>query len=111
MGIETEYPGSNGRSIKRMTHMIRKTLLGLSAAAALGVAALAPTSASASGISIGFGFGHGFGHGYHGYHGHHGYAPVYYGPKYYAPSCYLQKVKVWSNKHNKFVWRTQRICD
>jgi hypothetical protein len=60
--------------------MIRKTLLGFAAVAALGVAALAPTSASA------WGFHH---------HGgwHHGWGWGFYGPGYvnYASDCYLVK--------------------
>lgn len=92
--------------------MIRKTLLGLSAAAVLGAAALAPSAASAGGIGFGFGFGS---HGHHGHHGHHGkwhggfYAPVYVGG-YYAPDCSFKKVKVWSNKYQAYVWRTKKIC-
>ena len=56
--------------------MIRKTLLGFAAVAALGAAALAPTSASAWGFHHG-GWGHGFGLGF--------------GPGYvsYASDCYL----------------------
>ena len=45
--------------------MIRKTLLGFAAVAALGAAALAPTSASAWGFHH-HGWGHGFGWGYYG---------------------------------------------
>ena len=58
--------------------MIRKTILGLTAVAALGVAALAPTSASAWGFGHHHGWGHGFG---------------FYGPGYvnYASDCYLVK--------------------
>ena len=61
--------------------MIRKTILGLTAVAALGVAALAPTSASAWGWGH-HGWGHGWGHGY-----------GFYGPGYvnYASDCYLVK--------------------
>ena len=55
------------------TIMIRKTLLGFAAVAALGAAALAPTSASAWGFGH-HGWGHGFG---------------FYGPGYvsYASDC------------------------
>ncbi len=58
--------------------MLRKIILAVSAAAALGAAALAPTSASA--------WGHGHWHGYHGWHGGYG----FYGPAYVAsgPDCY-----------------------
>ena len=60
--------------------MIRKTLLGFAAVAALGVAALAPTSASAWGF-----------HHHHGWH--HGWGWGFYGPGYvnYASDCYLVK--------------------
>jgi len=62
--------------------MIRKSILGLAAIAALGAAALAPTSASAFGFKGGWGH-HGWGHGGFGF----------YGPGYvtYAPDCYLVK--------------------
>jgi hypothetical protein len=45
--------------------MFRKTILAISAAAALGAAALAPTSASAWGFHP---YGHGFSHGWYGPH-------------------------------------------
>jgi hypothetical protein len=71
--------------------MIRKTLLGLTAIAALGAAALAPTSASAWGYNHGWGhWGH-WGHHYHwNHHYHWGYG---FGPSYvhYNPDCYLVK--------------------
>lgn len=61
--------------------MIRKTVLGFAAVAALGVAALAPTSASAWG----------FKHHHHGWHGGLGWG--FYGPGYvnYVSDCYLVK--------------------
>ncbi len=88
--------------------MFRKTLLGIAAAATLAAIA-APTAASASplhhhghggfGISIGFpGYGYG------------PYYPAHYGKGYYGPDCYLKKVKVWSHKWDKFVWKTKKIC-
>jgi hypothetical protein len=83
--------------------MIRKTLIGLAAATTLGMAALAPTAASAGpGISIHFGGGYG------GY----GYAPYGYGYGYndYGYSCGYKEVKVWSNKWQKFVWKTKKVC-
>jgi hypothetical protein len=75
--------------------MIRKTILGLTAIAALGVAALAPTSASAWGL-------HGWGH-HHGFHGGLG----FYGPSYvgYASDCYLVK-KVYRSGAVKYI----RVC-
>jgi hypothetical protein len=45
--------------------MLRKTILAITAAAALGVTALAPTSASAWGWH-GYGHGYGYGHGWYG---------------------------------------------
>jgi hypothetical protein len=53
--------------------MLRKTILAITAAAALGVTALAPTSASAWGW-------HGYGHGY--WHGWYGPRVVFGGPGY-----------------------------
>ena len=55
--------------------MFRKFILALSATAALGAAALAPTAASAWG---------------HGHHRHHGGGFGFYGPTYIAsqPTCY-----------------------
>jgi hypothetical protein len=72
--------------------MIRKTLLGLAAVAALGTAALAPTSASA------WGFHHGWGH-----WGGWG----FYGPGYvnYYNDCYLVK-KVYRSGAVRYV----RVC-
>ena len=63
--------------------MIRKSLLALTAVAALGAAALAPTSASAWGFKGG-GWGHHWGHGFGvGFVG---------GPTYVlAPDCYYVK--------------------
>ena len=57
--------------------MFRKTLLGLTAAAALITTALAPTAASA---------GYGYGYGYRSY-----YKP-YYSYNYYQPTCFYKKV-------------------
>ena len=74
--------------------MIRKTLLGLTALAALGAAALAPTSASAWGFHH-HGWGHGFGLGF-------------YGPGYvsYAPDCY------WVKRVNRFgVVKMYQVCN
>jgi hypothetical protein len=71
--------------------MIRKTLLGFAAVAALGAAALAPTSASA------WGFHHGWGHGGFGF----------WGPGYvnYADDCYLVK-KVYRSGAVRYI----RVC-
>ena len=73
--------------------MIRKTILGLTAVAALGVAALAPTSASAWGFGHHHGWGHGFG---------------FYGPGYvnYASDCYLVK-KVYRSGAVRMI----RVCE
>ncbi len=76
--------------------MIRKTILGLTAVAALGVAALAPTSASA----WGFGHHHGWGHGFGGF--------GFYGQNYvnYASDCYLVK-KVYRSGAVRMI----RVCE
>ena len=73
--------------------MIRKTLLGFAAVAALGAAALAPTSASAWGFGHHHGWGHGFG---------------FYGPGYvnYASDCYLVK-KVYRSGAVRMI----RVCE
>ena len=77
--------------------MIRKTLLGLTAIAALGAAALAPTSASA----WGFKHHHHWGHG-------HGFGLGFYGPGYvsYASDCYLVK-KVYRSGAVRMI----RVCE
>ena len=61
--------------------MIRKSILALTAIAALGTVALAPTSASAWGFKH-----HGWGHGFHGGWG-------FYGARYVdvGPDCYYVK--------------------
>lgn len=62
--------------------MMRKTTLGLLAAAALGMTALLPSAASA----------HGF-HGFHGWHHHHGFFGFGYGPAYVADDgCLVREV-------------------
>jgi len=65
--------------------MIRKSMLALTAIAALGAAALVPTSASAWGFKGGGWGHHGWGHGYGFYSG--------YGVNYVdvVPSCYYVK--------------------
>jgi hypothetical protein len=73
--------------------MIRKTVLGFTAVAALAAAALAPTSASAWGFRH-----HGFGLGFGGFYG-----PGYVG---YASDCYLVKrINRWGEV--RFV----RVCN
>jgi hypothetical protein len=81
--------------------MLRKTVLGLVAAAALAAVA-APTAASAKGFHLhiggpGYGYGPSYGYGY-------GYTP------YYGPDCYFKKVKVWSHKWDKWTWKTKKVC-
>ena len=69
--------------------MIRKSILALTAIAALGTVALAPTSASAWGFKGGWDHHHGFGWGY-GY----GYRVGFIGAPAYVtlgPSCYYVK--------------------
>ncbi|MBV8835589.1 MAG: hypothetical protein JO000_03540 [Alphaproteobacteria bacterium] len=73
--------------------MIRKTLLGFAAVAALGAAALAPTSASAWGFH--HGWGHGWGYGW-------GYGPGYVN---YVGDCYLVK-KVYRSGAIRYI----RVC-
>ena len=74
--------------------MIRKTLLGFAAVAALGAAALAPTSASA------WGFHHG--------HWGHGYGWGFYGPGYvnYVSDCYLVK-KIYRSGAVRYI----KVCN
>ena len=82
--------------------MIRKSILALTAIAALGTVALAPTSASAWGFKggfhhhHGFGWGHGFGVGFVG----GGYGGGYDG-------CW-QTRRVWTPFG--FRWRTVNVC-
>lgn len=78
--------------------MIRKSILALTAIAALGAAALAPTSASAWGFKGGWGH-HGWGHGF---------GIGFYDPGYvdYTPDCYLVK-KVYRSGAVKYV----RVCE
>jgi len=73
--------------------MIRKTLLGFAAVAALVAGALAPTSASAWGFHH-HGWGHGWGMGF-------------YGPGYvsYASDCYLVK-KIYRSGAVRYI----RVC-
>ena len=85
--------------------MLRKTLIALSAVAALGAAASVPTAASAKGLNMDVQFGGGgFGYG--------GYGPYYGGGYYpdYGPDCFFKKVKVWSPEWNQFVWKTKQVC-
>jgi hypothetical protein len=75
--------------------MLRNTLIALSAVAALGVTALAPTSASAGA----FGFKH------HHHHPHFGWGwgvgyPAYVG----GPDCFFKK------KFTPFGWKLVKVC-
>lgn len=81
--------------------MIRKSILALTAIAALGTVALAPTSASAWGYK---GWGGGWGH----HHHFHGVGFGFYGPRYIdvGPSCYYVKR---INRHGNV--RLVRVCD
>ena len=74
--------------------MIRKSLLALTAVAALGAAALAPTSASA------WGFHHG--------HWGHGWGVGFYGPGYvnYVSDCYLVK-KIYRSGAVRYI----KVCN
>jgi hypothetical protein len=71
------YVSANKNGKEGDVPMLRKTILAIAAAAALGTAALAPTSASAWG-------GHGGWHGggWHGGGWHRGWGPGFYGPGY-----------------------------
>ncbi|CAD5298438.1 conserved exported hypothetical protein [Bosea sp. 62] len=101
--------------------MLRKLVLGLSAAAALGVAGLgmgAVTATPAEAQALGGGYGpHVWGGG--GYYGRprygyggprYGYGgPRYgYGGGYYGPRCYVRPVRYWDGWG--WVVRERRIC-
>jgi hypothetical protein len=74
--------------------MLRKTLLALGAAAALGAVALAPTAASAKGFGH---HGHGFGLGFWG---------PSYGPSYVVTDeCYLVK------KPTRYGYKLIQVCE
>ena len=74
--------------------MLRKTLIALTAVAALGSLALAPTSASAGGGKF-FKHGH-FHHGIGFYPGYPGYG--------FGPSCY------YVEKFTPFGWKIVKVC-
>lgn len=80
--------------------MLRKLTLGLAAATALTVAALAPTTASA----------HGWHHRHHGWHGGFGYglgfSPVYVGGPAYDDCLRRQRIMT----HHGYRWRTVNVC-
>lgn len=79
--------------------MLRKTLLGAAAGLTLAVAALAPSSASAGGnfsLHVGVPF---YGYGY-------GYNPYYTS----GPDCFYKKIKVWSHKYDKWIWKSKLVC-
>ncbi|WP_332696307.1 hypothetical protein [Bosea sp. (in: a-proteobacteria)] len=94
--------------------MLRKLLLGVSAAAALGVAAIAstvPTPAVAQPYGDGYGYsgprwggGYGYGRPYYGY-GRPGYG---YGRPDYGPRCFYRPVRYWDGWG--WVVRERRIC-
>lgn len=71
--------------------MFRKTLLGLTAAAALATTVLAPTAASAT--------YYGYGHGHRSY-----YKPYYNSYSYYQPYCFYKKV--WTY----YGWEHVKVC-
>ena len=78
--------------------MLKKTLLGLAAAAAITTAALAPSTASAGKIKIGVHLGL-HGHGYVGIHAPY-YAPYgFYGYR----KCFYRWRKVWTPYGPKFI--------
>jgi hypothetical protein len=89
------------------TTMLRKTVLAIAAAATIAAVA-APSAVFAKGghghhhhhkdfgISIGVPYGYGY-----------GYSPYYVDE---GPDCYFKKVKVWSHKWDKWIWKTKKIC-
>ena len=79
--------------------MLRKLTLGIAAATALTVAALAPTAASAHGWHHGHHHGYGFGYGF-------GVGPVYVGGPVYD-DC-LQRRRIMT-RHG-YRWRTVNVC-
>jgi hypothetical protein len=74
--------------------MLKKTLLGLAAAAAITTAALAPSTASAGKLHIKFGF---YGGGYS-----VGYYNPYYGYRRYR-RCHYHWKKIWTSYGPKYV--------
>ncbi len=79
--------------------MLRKLTLGLAAATALTVAALAPTAASAHGWHHGHHHGYGFGYGF-------GVGPVYVGGPVYDDCLRRQRIMT---RHG-YRWRTVNVC-
>lgn len=75
--------------------MLKKTLMGLAAAAAITTAALAPSTASAGKIKVGVHFGL-YGPGYVGV-----YSP-YYAPRFYR-KCFFRWKKVWTPYGPRFI--------
>jgi hypothetical protein len=91
---------------------MRKTLIALTAAAALAVGAVsAPKPAEARGAGLAAGIigglaagaiiGSAAGYGPYGYYG----GPAYYGPGYYGAPCYWHRERVWDG----YGWRVHRV--
>ena len=75
--------------------MLKKTLLGLAAAAVITTAALAPSTASAGKLHVKFGFyGGGYGVSY--------YNP-YYAPRYRFRRCHYHTKKIWTYYGPRFI--------
>jgi hypothetical protein len=86
--------------------MFRKFTIALTAAAALGAAALVPTAASAGGGGGGW-HGH---HGHHGWHGGRGFRVGFYGPTFASGGdCYYVRKVVYTS-HGK-VYRRVLVCN
>lgn len=81
--------------------MLRKTVLGLSAALIL-ASAIAPSAALAHGGHGGHGKGHGKHHHHKKWHHWNKWSGGYGG-------CWT-KVKVWSDYYDAFVWKTVNVC-
>lgn len=82
--------------------MLRKLLLGLSAAVTLGMTALAATPAAAQYYGHSYGYGPGWRGGYYG-------RPYYgYGRPYWGPRCFYRPVRYWDGWG--WVVRERRIC-
>ena len=96
--------------------MLRKLLLGFSAAATLGVAAIASTPVAAQPFSDGYydgprwGGGYGYGRPSYGYGRPpgYGYGGPGYGRPYYRPRCFYRPVRYWDGWG--WVVRERRVC-
>jgi hypothetical protein len=97
--------------------MLRKLLLGVSAATALGAVAVSASPASAQVVSFSFGTPgydrHGFAPAYYGYGpgwrgGYYGRPHYGYGRPHWGPRCFYRPVRYWDGWG--WVVRERRIC-